>query len=242
MVSTLSAAQFQTAPLGAGVRNLEPEPDPDPNPNIVIVDAGEVWQGLLARAAMVAPHLQLAVIEGEPGVGKATLARYLHSRAAIHGETFQRHDAREWLTKPAHPPASNGFVYLDRIDLLGPAEQALLLGRLKSMQDRTLRHHCAGRILRSLPASDGHERKAAVRPRLPADRRAAFPFRRFASAETKSFPWPSPCSIVFALDTIFGPSRWVQRFRRSCSNTTGPATSGNYPALLKVHCSTQPME
>jgi two-component system response regulator AtoC len=134
LVSTLSAAQFQTAPLGAGVRKLEPEPDP--NPNIVTVDAGEVWRGLLARAAMVAPHLQLAVIEGEPGVGKATLARYLHSRAAIDGETFERHDAREWLTTPA----SSGFVYLDRIDLLGPAEQALLLGRLKSIQDRTLRH------------------------------------------------------------------------------------------------------
>ncbi len=51
MVSTLSAAQFQTAPSGAGVRNLELEPDPDPNPNIVIVDAGDgLAQGLLARA------------------------------------------------------------------------------------------------------------------------------------------------------------------------------------------------
>jgi DNA-binding NtrC family response regulator len=134
LVSTLSAAQFQTPPFVAGVRKLEPDP------NTVIVDAGQVWQGLLARAEMVAPHFQLAVIEGEPGVGKATLARYLHSRTAIHGETFQRHEAREWLTKAPHPAASNGFVYLDRIDLLGPAEQALLLGRLKSMQDRTLRH------------------------------------------------------------------------------------------------------
>jgi len=136
LVFTLSAAQFQTPPLIAGVRKL----DPAPNPNTVIVDAGLVWQGLLARAEMVSPHLQLAVIEGEPGVGKATLARYLHSRTAIHGEDFQRHDAREWLTKSPHPATSNEFVYLDRIDLSGPAEQALLLGRVKSMQDRTLRH------------------------------------------------------------------------------------------------------
>jgi two-component system response regulator AtoC len=85
---------------------------------------------------MAAPHLQVAAIEGEHGSGKTTLARYLFSRSPLASAAFQRRDAREWLATDADPATMAGFLYLDRVDLLAPPGQGLLLGVLKALQDR----------------------------------------------------------------------------------------------------------
>jgi two-component system response regulator AtoC len=85
---------------------------------------------------MAAPHLQVAAIEGEYGSGKTTLARYLFSRSPLASAAFQRRDAREWLATDADPATMAGFLYLDRVDLLAPPGQGLLLGVLKALQDR----------------------------------------------------------------------------------------------------------
>jgi two-component system response regulator AtoC len=94
------------------------------------------WRKLLMQADMAAPHVQVAAIEGEHGAGKQTLARYLFSRSPLASSTFQRRDAREWLVTDADPATLAGFTYLDRVDLLAPPGQGLLLGVLKAMQDR----------------------------------------------------------------------------------------------------------
>ncbi len=88
------------------------------------------------QAEMAAPHVQVAAIEGEHGAGKQTLARYLFSRSPLAGASFQRRDAREWLVTDADPATLAGFTYLDRVDLLAPPGQGLLLGVLKALQDR----------------------------------------------------------------------------------------------------------
>jgi two-component system response regulator AtoC len=88
------------------------------------------------QAEMVAPYLQLAAIEGEHGTGKHTLARYLFKRSPMAENSFQRRDAREWLATDADPATLAGFVFLDRVDLLAPPGQGLLLNVLKAMQDR----------------------------------------------------------------------------------------------------------
>ena len=66
----------------------------------------------------------------------STLARYLFSRSPLAGGSFQRRDAREWLVTDADPATLAGFTYLDRVDLLAPPGQGLLLSVLKSLQDR----------------------------------------------------------------------------------------------------------
>ena len=101
-----------------------------------VVGVSAAWRKLLMQADMAGPHLQIAAIEGESGVGKQTLARYLYTRAPLSGTAFQRRDAREWLATDADPAALVGFTYLDRVDLLAPPGQNLLLGVLKSLQDR----------------------------------------------------------------------------------------------------------
>jgi DNA-binding NtrC family response regulator len=116
-----------------------------PRPTLVELDSVGSWQAagvsaawrkLLLQAEMAAPHVQVASIEGEHGVGKQTLARYLLSRSPLAGTTFRRHDAREWLLTDLDPGSMAGFTYLDRVDLLAPPGQGLLLSVLKGLQDR----------------------------------------------------------------------------------------------------------
>jgi two-component system response regulator AtoC len=101
-----------------------------------LAGVSSVWHKLLMQAEMAAPHVQIAAIEGEHGTGKQTLARYLYSRSPLAGSGFQRRDAREWLVADADPSTLTGVTYLDRVDLLAPPGQGLLLGVLKGLQDR----------------------------------------------------------------------------------------------------------
>ncbi len=125
-----SAAQYSPSIFGPALVEVEAPPEMQP------VGVSAAWRKLLMQADMAAPHVQLAVIEGEHGVGKHTLARYLFSRSPLAGGSFLRRDAREWLVTDADPATLTGFTYLDRVDLLAPPGQGLLLSVLKSLQDR----------------------------------------------------------------------------------------------------------
>jgi two-component system response regulator AtoC len=128
-----SAGHFQPQPSTFGLSLVEAEP-PSTTP---VVGVSAAWRKLLMQAEMAAPHVQVAAIEGEPGIGKYTLARFIFSRSPLAGSSFQRRDAREWLVTDADPATLAGFTYLDRVDLLAPPGQGLLLGVLKTLQDRT---------------------------------------------------------------------------------------------------------
>ncbi|MDR3773391.1 MAG: helix-turn-helix domain-containing protein [Terracidiphilus sp.] len=127
-----SAAQFQPHFPSPGLALVAA----DTALPLQIVGVSAAWRKLLMQAEMAAPHVQVAAIEGEHGCGKQTLARYLFSRSPLANTSFQRRDAREWLVTDADPSTLAGFTYLDRVDLLAPPGQGLLLGVLKAMQDR----------------------------------------------------------------------------------------------------------
>jgi len=128
-----TAVQIQTAQLShPGPTLLESEAVTTNQ----LVGVSSAWRKLLIQAEMAAPHLQLAAVEGEHGSGKTTLGRYLFSRSPLSNSIFQRRDAREWLATDADPATLNGFIYLDRVDLLTPPGQGLLLGVIKALQDR----------------------------------------------------------------------------------------------------------
>jgi DNA-binding NtrC family response regulator len=130
--NTQSATQYQNQPAAPGLKLVEA----DTAPAVQIVGVSAMWRKLMAQAEMAAPHVQVAAVEGEHGTGKQTLARYLFSRSTLANTSFQRRDAREWLVTDADPATLAGFTYLDRVDLLAPPGQGLLLGVLKSLQDR----------------------------------------------------------------------------------------------------------
>jgi DNA-binding NtrC family response regulator len=125
-----SVAQYPPPISHLPLVDVEAPPETQP------VGVSAVWRKLLMQADMAAPHVQLATIEGEHGAGKHTLAHYLFSRSPLAGGSFQRRDAREWLVSDADPATLAGFTYLDRVDLLAPPGQGLLLSVLKSLQDR----------------------------------------------------------------------------------------------------------
>jgi DNA-binding NtrC family response regulator len=104
--------------------------------SIQLVGVSAAWRKLITQADMAGPHIQVAAIEGEHGTGKHSLARYLFSRSNLTNNSFQRRDAREWLVTDADPATLAGFTFLDRVDLLAPPGQGLLLGVLKALQDR----------------------------------------------------------------------------------------------------------
>jgi DNA-binding NtrC family response regulator len=128
-----NSAPFHSQPSASGLTLVEFDA---PATAIQVVSVSAAWRKLLMQADMAAPHLHVAAIEGEPGSGKYTLARYLFTRSPLTGLTFQRRDAREWLVTDADPSTLAGFTYLDRVDLLAPPGQGLLLGVLKTLQDR----------------------------------------------------------------------------------------------------------
>jgi len=131
-----SVAQSHLWPTASGLTLVELESAPIIQP----VGVSAAWRKLIMQAQMAAPHVQLAAIEGEHGAGKHTLARFLFSRSPLAGSSFQRRDAREWLVTEADPVTLSGFTYLDRVDLLAPPGQGLLLSVLKTLQDRPPGH------------------------------------------------------------------------------------------------------
>ncbi len=132
MRSMQSATQFQTQSPNSKLTLVEVGVPPAAQ----TVGVSAAWRKLLKQAEMAAPYLQVAAIEGEHGTGKTTLARYLFNRSPLAESSFQRRDAREWLATDGDPATLAGFTYLDRVDLLAPPGQGLLLGVLKALQDR----------------------------------------------------------------------------------------------------------
>lgn len=102
-------------------------------PSFIAISAAA--RKLVCRAEVVAPHLQIATLEGEPGVGKRALAQLLHSRSALAHSAFHHCDAREWLLAEVDLQFFSGFLYLDRVDLLAAPGQALLLRVLRSLEN-----------------------------------------------------------------------------------------------------------
>lgn len=94
------------------------------------------WRKLLLQAELAAPHLQVAAIEGEHGSGKYTLGRHIFNHSPLAGTRFQRRDACEWLATDADATRVEGYLYLDRVDLLTPPGQNVLLSVLRGLQKR----------------------------------------------------------------------------------------------------------
>jgi len=116
-------------PTAAGLSLI----DAEAYPPLQVAGVSTAWSRLLRQAAMMAPHLQAAAIEGEHGTGKYTLARYLHSRSPLADLPLRRCDAREWLATECDAAMIKGILYLDRVDLLAGIEQSLLAGVLRDM-------------------------------------------------------------------------------------------------------------
>jgi DNA-binding NtrC family response regulator len=190
------------------------------------------------QAEMAAPHLQVATIEGEAGVGKHTLARYLFSRSPLAGTGLQRRDAREWLATDGDPSTLAGFTYLERVDLLTPPGQGLLLGVLRAVQDRML-----GRAV-LLASSQASLRQMAAQGlilpdlafRLTAIRFAIPPLRRRREdiSPLAHFLLEGICTRYQQRPMLFGPGALARLLRHDWPGNVHELASVLETALLEA--------
>lgn len=129
---------MSTANLAAEILDLPSDEDRFIEPEPALIAESPAMKKLLDQANIVAPHLRICTIEGESGSGKHTLARHLYLiYKARHPEIepwgFTRCDARNWLLSQTDLQSLAGFIFLDRVDLLGAPGQDLLLRILKDL-------------------------------------------------------------------------------------------------------------
>jgi DNA-binding NtrC family response regulator len=74
-------------------------------------------------------------LEGEPGTGKHLFAQTIHRQSDLAHLSFRHCDAREWLANESDLSTLTGSLYLDRVDLLAPIGQGLLLNLVKALQN-----------------------------------------------------------------------------------------------------------
>jgi DNA-binding NtrC family response regulator len=236
-----NSGPFRIPSMGGGATLVDmPSPATGPAAQAAASGVGvsSAWRKLILQANMAAPHLQVATIEGESGSGKHTLARYLFSRSPLSGSTFQRRDAREWLATDADPSTLTGYTYLDRVDLLAPPGQGLLLGVLKTLQDRApgravviassqipLRHLAAqGQLLPDLAF-----RLTAIRFAVPPLRQ-----RREDIAPLAQFLLENLCRRYQQRPTLLGPGTLARLLQHSWPGNVRELASVLETALVEV--------
>lgn len=129
---------MSTANLAIEAHHRPSDEDQLAEPESAFIAASPAMRKLLDQARIVAPYLRIATIEGESGSGKHTLARLLYRGYASRSPEivdwgFSRCDARNWLLSQTDPQSLAGFIFLDRVDLLGTPGQGLLLRTLKDL-------------------------------------------------------------------------------------------------------------
>jgi DNA-binding NtrC family response regulator len=90
---------------------------------------------LLLHSRMIAARTHIASLHGEPGAGKHLFAQNLHAQSTLADLPFRRADARAWLSTDCEVSSLSGILYLDRVDLLAPTGQNLLLNFVKMLQN-----------------------------------------------------------------------------------------------------------
>lgn len=139
-----------------------------------------VMRSLRAQLRRVAPHFRIALIIGEPGTSKETVALALHRLTAESDATFITHTPASLLTAlpeissrhvllnfphPVHGTGTRSTLFLPDVGTLSHGEQAYLLQSLKRVAalragvDRPRLIFATDRDLRSLSGTGQFDRK-----------------------------------------------------------------------------------
>lgn len=100
----------------------------------VFVGSSPAVERLRLQIARIAPHFRVALLTGEDGVGKLSVARRLHSSSPGAGRPFHVIPSAEFTR--AHS-SNRGTVYLTGVESLPPPEQGRLVRALKTLDRET---------------------------------------------------------------------------------------------------------
>ena len=109
--------------------------DETPQPYAAAVFAGDspAVQRLRLQVQRLAPHFRVALLIGEPGVGKQTVARELHRLSPVRQRPFRVLDAAHH----ALTPDLAGTIYLRGLDAIPSAQQPRLARQLNRLERET---------------------------------------------------------------------------------------------------------
>lgn len=133
--AAMSTLNLAVTPL----QDLNGDEEPFVSRRSGFIAASPTMRKLLNQVNIIAPHLRIATIEGESGVGKHTLARLLYEsyssrHPAIRRRGFTRFNAHEWLLAQTFPSGHEGFIFLDRVDSLNTKGHESLLRILRDLE------------------------------------------------------------------------------------------------------------
>jgi len=91
---------------------------------------------LRLQVARIAPHFRIALLTGEAGVGKYSVARQMHQSSPVAHHAFTVIHSTEFAQR-GEPPRDDGTVYIPGLESLQPASQGRLLRAIKALSRET---------------------------------------------------------------------------------------------------------
>jgi DNA-binding NtrC family response regulator len=149
-----------------------------------LIGRSPAMRQVIRQMQRVAPHLTLALIEGEDGTGKTTAVRALHAAGpaadrpivpcrAVHFFRGANPDSDPGWSREILHQAHRGVLFLDRIHQLSRPQQELLDSFLHEWEDRLYLHESAASPAGVAPAgpaqilfSTSIELRGADRPQI----------------------------------------------------------------------------
>lgn len=111
-----------------------------PHDDRVAPYAAEVFAGesvvvarLRMQVARIAPHFRIALLTGESGTGKGTVARRMHAESPVADEAFREVDVARFVEQP-HGFGQGGTLYLRGLETLTPERQGRLTECMKWLE------------------------------------------------------------------------------------------------------------
>lgn len=109
---------------------------PVPYADDVFTGTGPEVQRLRLQVDRIAPHFRMAILTGEPGVGKRAIAQKMHCASPAASYPFMVVDSTEFACQP-QPQVARGTLYLPGLDSLHPSSQGRMLRGIKSLHRET---------------------------------------------------------------------------------------------------------
>ena len=116
------------------MKKLIQHQDSQPYAPEVLLGNSPVVKRLRLQITRVAPHFRVALLIGEQGSGKQTVAREMHRLSPAGANPFVAMSAAEFVQ---NLPICSGTLYLTGLDSLSPASQPKLLRSLKVLDRET---------------------------------------------------------------------------------------------------------
>lgn len=102
----------------------------------VFTGSSPAVQRLRLQVARIAPHFRIALLTGEPGVGKQSIAHQMHRASPAAGRPFTVIPSHQFVHS-TQLRGADGTVYLPELESLPAASQGRLLRAIKALSRET---------------------------------------------------------------------------------------------------------